>query len=372
MVQYALAGFAAIALELAWFRVLENTIKSVSQTFSVLLAIYLLFLALGTRFGERYGAAKQEKRQRVFLFCQYALYLWSAAAISLLFYALKNEGPFLFLSRYFRRYDPTWEWQIVLFTYGLIPLFLMAVPTFLMGLSFTLSQLLVQDSQEELGRKVGWLQFANILGCVAATWFAPFVGFEKLGTAGLFQAVAILGLVYAVLLARKMPRRALAMVGLIALLAVAVVRIPKNERFWTIFGGLHVPEERYFNENATGISMIKMRKPDEPQATSYCNGMGQSHLPYSEDFIHVRLGVIPSLLHPKPQDVAVIGLGSGGTLFGIGCRKETTNLTCFEVMTNEPRVLRDYAAGLHDVAIPAMLDDPRPDAFPRWPRGAAK
>jgi spermidine synthase len=165
--------------------------------------------------------------------------------------------------------------------------------------------------------------------------------------------------VYAVLLARKLPRRAWAMAGLVAVLAVAVVRIPKNERFWTIFGGLHVPEERYFNENATGISMIKMRKPDEPPATSYCNGMGQSHLPYAEDFIHVRLGVIPSLLHPKPQDVAVIGLGSGGTLFGIGCRKETESLTCFEVMTNEPKVLRDYAAGLHDVAIPTMLDDPR-------------
>lgn len=58
----------------------------------------------------------------------------------------------------------------------------------------------VQDSHEELGRKVGWLQFANIMGCVAATWVALFVGFERLSTAGLFQCVAALGIVYAILL----------------------------------------------------------------------------------------------------------------------------------------------------------------------------
>lgn len=359
LVQYAVAGFAAIALELAWFRVLENTIKSLSQTFSILLAIYLLFLALGTRFGERFARLQHEARARVFLFSQYALYLWTAASVALLFLVLKHQGSFSFLSEYFRRYNPTWEPKIVLSTYGLIPLFLLAVPTFLMGLSFTLSQHLVQDSQEELGRKVGWLQFANILGCVAATWFAPFVGFEHLGTAGLFQAIAVLGLVYAVLLAWRLPRRSLAICVLVGALVLAVGRIPWNSRFWTVFGGLRDSNERFFNENATGISMIKLNHAKKPAGTSFCNGIGQSRVPYARDLIHVRLGVIPSLLHPNPKDVAIIGLGSGGTVFGIGCRPDTTSMVCFEVMTNEPGVLRDYAAAMDDAAPPAMLDDPR-------------
>lgn len=359
MIQYAVAGFAAISFELAWFRVLENTIKSLSQTFSILLAIYLLFLALGTKFAGRFAALKHEARARVFLFTQYMLYLWAAGSVALLFHALKNRGSLLFLSDYFRKYNPTWEFNIVLATYGLIPIFLMAVPTFLMGMSFTLSQYLVQDSQEELGRKVGWLQFANILGCVAATWVAPFVGFDWLGTAGLFQGVAALGIVYAILLGLRLPRRWIAIPVLVGLLVTALVRIPWNDRFWTVLGGMRRPSEHFFNENATGISMIKLRREGEPTAVSYCNGMGQSRLPYEEDLIHVRLGVIPSLLHPNPQEVAVIGLGSGGTLFGIGCRSETTSLTCFEVMTNEPGVLRDYGTAMKDLAVPALLDDPR-------------
>ena len=359
LVQYAVAGFAAIALELAWFRVLENTIKSLSQTFSILLAAYLLFLALGTRFGERFGRLRYESRARVFLFCQYLLYLWTAASVALLFYVLKNDGPLTFISDYFREYKPTWELRIVLVTYGLIPLFLMAVPTFLMGLSFTLSQHLVQDTQEELGRKVGWLQFANIIGCVAATWFAPFIGFEHLGTAGLFKAVTALGLCYAILLAWRFTWRWVALPFLVAILVLAVVRIPGNDRFWTVFGGMSNNQERIFDENATGISMIKLNHARKPAGTSFCNGIGQSKVPYDRDLIHVRLGVIPSLLHPHPEEVAVIGLGSGGTLFGIGCRKATTSMVCFEVMTNEPRVLRNYGSEMGYGVPAAMLDDPR-------------
>ncbi len=359
MIQYAVAGFAAISFELAWFRVLENTIKSLSQTFSILLAIYLLFLALGTRFGERFAKLKHESRARVFLFTQYMLYLWAAGSVAIFFHTLKNRGSLLYLSDYFRKYNPTWDFDIVLATYGLIPIFLMAVPTFLMGMSFTLSQYLVQDSQEELGRKVGWLQFANIIGCVAATWVAPFIGFERLGTAGLFQCVAALGIGYAILLGLRLQKRWIAVPILVGVLVLAIVRIPWNNRFWTVLGGMRQPAEHFFNENATGISMIKLRKVGEPTAISYCNGMGQSRLPYAEDLIHVRLGVIPSLLHPNPREVAVIGLGSGGTLYGIGCRHETESLTCFEVMTNEPGVLRDYGAAMKDKAVPTLLDDPR-------------
>lgn len=359
LAQYAVAGFVAIALELAWFRLLENTIKSVSQTFSVLLAIYLLFLALGTRFGERFADLKHEARKRVFLFSQYMLYLWMAGALSLLFHGLKNGGPLTFLTHYFRKFSPTWDPEIVLSTYVGIPLFLMALPTFLMGLSFTLSQHLVQDSLAELGRKVGWLQFANILGCVAATWFAPFVGFEQLGTSGLFKLVAAFGIVYATLLAWRLPQRWLAVPLLGGLLVLAIVRIPWNNRFWTIFSGLGHPEERYFNENATGISMIKLNEAGKPAGTSFINGFGQSWVPYARDLDHVGLGMVPSLLHSNPRDVAVIGLGSGGTLYGIGCRRDTLNVVCFEVMTNETNVLRDYAVAMHDAAPTVMLDDPR-------------
>jgi len=359
LVQYAIAGFAAIALELAWFRVLENTIKSVSQTFSIILAFYLLFLALGTQFGNRFEKMSHERRARLFLICQYMLYLWMAGAVALLFHNLKLAGPLDFLTNYFREYTQTWDPWIVLATYGIIPAFLMAAPTFLMGMSFTLSQHLVQDSQEELGRKVGWLQFSNIIGCVAATWFVPFVGFDRIGTTGLFQIIALFGVIYAVLLAWRLPWRWVAVVLLLGALGLAVQRIPTNDRFWTVLGGLDHPEERFLNENETGIAMIKLRRMGKPASTFFCNGMGQSRLPFGRDLIHIRLGVIPTLLHPNPKDIAVIGFGAGSTVYGIGCQPDTEHITCFEVMSNQPTVLREFGRKFHVTAVPSLLEDKR-------------
>ena len=51
----------------------------------------------------------------------------------------------------------------------------------------------------------------------------------------------------------------------------------------------------------------------------YVNGVGQSELPYGG--FHTVLGALPVLIHPRPEAVALIGLGSGETLFAAAGRR---------------------------------------------------
>ena len=41
------------------------------------------------------------------------------------------------------------------------------------------------------------------------------------------------------------------------------------------------------------------------------------------------------LLHPKPEEVAVIGLGSGDTVYALGGSPHTRELTCIEIVESD-------------------------------------
>ncbi|MEZ0484503.1 fused MFS/spermidine synthase [Fibrella aquatica] len=361
-VQYALSGFAALSLELIWFRILETLIKSVSVTFAVLLAIYLGSMAIGTAVGTylcRPAAGRtQAWRERAFLIAQVVLYGYTAVSMAL-FISFINRVPALnFLWDYFGSYEPTIGWQISLYIYGAVPLFLLFVPTFLMGLSFSLSQSLIQTAYSEVGRKVGWLQFINIVGSALGAWATTWIGFPTLGTAVLLKGIAVFSLIYLTLL---FMRRYWALMP--TLLAAGVVGgalafIPTNDRFWQVINGVPSASQFLFHENESAVSVIKL-SPDLKTGRVFVNGLGQSEMPFNHDEVHTLLGALPVMIHPNPRQVAVIGLGSAGTVNGMAGRAETKRIDCFEIASNQGLVLADYAAKTGDTAISAVLNDPR-------------
>ncbi|MFZ1692343.1 MAG: fused MFS/spermidine synthase [Flavobacteriales bacterium] len=358
---YAISGFAALSLELIWFRVLETMIKSVALTFSILLAIYLVSMAIGTAVGGRMAATRDMPgRERLFLRAQMLLYGSMAFAFVALLAAIWRTDAFLFLREYLLSYEPDLRPQMLLWTYAIVPLFLMFLPTFLMGLSFSVSQAIVQDRFEEVGRKVGWLQFVNIVGSAAGAWCVTWVGFRTLGTAPMIKAIALIGVVYAAVAFKRHAgerwRAALAALALVVL----VVTLPSNQELWMRLSGMAQKERFICEENESGLSIIKQyEREHELVGVVFANGLGQSFMPYRKDLTHARLGALPVLLHPNPERVAVIGLGSGGTVYSIALRQETSSITCFEIMSNQATALQAYAERVGDTAILHLLGDPR-------------
>ena len=358
MALYGMSGFVALSLEILWFRVVDVAVKPNGFTFGTVLGLYLLGLGLGALAG---GALLPRVRDPLaaFLGCQCALLLYAGLALTLLA-ALPPTAPvYGWFFEYFRAWKgfplgQAWDAGAVFRLYVLLPAFLYGVPTLLMGLSFPILQRAVQADPRTSGRKVGALQAANILGCVAGSLGVGLFGLSRLGTPGSLRVLLAFGCGFAVLGALRTERRAsfaAAAAALVALLAV----LPGRDALWRRLHGV-TSERAFIEEDATGVPVI--RRLEHGWHVSV-NGVPHSSLPYGG--LHTVLGALPVLVHADPREVAVIGLGSGDTAWAAGLRPETRRLRVFEICGPQLTLLRRLSAS-HAPSLEGMrglLADPR-------------
>lgn len=357
--QSFVSGFFAIAFEILWFRILDVTIKSNSMTFSIVLFIFLFFLALGTKFGVWLISNRQFNQPKVFLNVQILLYLYTTGAILILYWLIKDSTYFSFLSGYFGQYDISYQFKILLFTYIIIPFFLMALPTFLMGLSFSITQSIIQDNYSYMGSRLGWMQFLNIIGSILGAISVTFIGLNFLGTPSTVKWIGIIGITYAIIALYVGHINWYRSLAYLALFFFIFFKMPSLTSFWLVFNGISQPEMAIIDEDDSAVSCIKLNKKELNYDFLFFNGLGQSILPFKTDSNHIALGAIPSLLHPKPAKIAIIGLGSGGTLYNAMGRPQTVQVDCFEVISNLPELLKNYAINRNDQVVTGLFNDKR-------------
>jgi spermidine synthase len=357
-VLYALGGFCALSLEIAWFRVLDVALKATAYTFGTLLAVYLACMALGTFAGTQV-VHRLSRPLAAFLLAQAGLLVWAGLALVALVRLPPETAGLAWLFEYWAAPRPfnlgaSGDLPGLLRLYVLFPLFLYGPPTVLMGFSFAVLQRAVQDEPRSSGRKVGVLQAANIAGCVAGALFTGLVLLEHLGLTGTYRLVLSCGLVFVGLgLAAGRGRRAV-FAGLGAALLVLILAMPGQRELWLRVHGTG-DQAALVDEDATGMAALI---PAGDRWSLWVNGRTNSSLPFGG--MHTLLGAAPAVVHPSPRRVAVVGLGSGDTAWAAACRPETQKVTVFELLAPQRRLLSRLAAS--PGALPGLrefLADPR-------------
>jgi predicted membrane-bound spermidine synthase len=236
--------------------------------------------------------------------------------------------------------------------YAVLPILLFFPPTVLMGLSFGFLQRAVHDDPATSGFKVGVLQAANIAGNVAGSVVTGLVLLDWLGTAGTLRLLVVAGIGFvAVGLRHYGLRPSIAVPG--AVLLVLVTAFPGNHAFWSRLHGLD-GQPAIFVEDGSGLAGVV---PEERQGLRVSiNGKGHSNLPFGG--IHSDLGAVPALVHPAPERIAIIGLGSADTAWAAGCRPETETLRVFEIVAPVEDVLRALPKAGYPF-LESFLADPR-------------
>ncbi len=363
---YTLSGFVALSLEVVWFRLVDVAAKSTAFTFGTVLAIYLLGSALGCLLAvaliERF-----ERPLKVFLACQCAILLLASLAVIVLA-RLPPDTPFYdwffaYWGAYkFFPFGRSLDFAHVTRLYLALPLFLFALPTMLMGFSFPALQRAVHDEARTSGRKVGALQAANIVGCVAGSLLVGLVSLQVLGTAWTLRLLPMPGLAFAAVGWRYCGRGF--GVAALALLAAALA-LPDGGALWRRLHGVPADDRlALFEEDATGV----VAAIPEPSGRwrLHVNGKGNSWFPYGG--VHTVLGALPAVIHPAPRAIGIIGLGSGDTVWAAACRTQTESVTVFEISSPQPRLLRrlferrpfgGLSELLHDRRIAVRLNDGR-------------
>jgi predicted membrane-bound spermidine synthase len=342
---YMLSGFLALSLEIAWFRAIGVIAKATAFTFGTLLAVYLGGLGLGSSVGSVF-AGRVRRPAMAFLLVQTAIGIYVGLSLILLLSNLDTPA-LAWLQRYLGQYDPLdlsrslleGRPELLMLYLG-IPVALIGPPTLLMGISFPLLQKVAQTDFDRLGSRVGTLMLANIVGSTLGAILTGWWGLRYLGTAGTLKAAVatcgVFGLIGLRLSFREPTRRwasALTCTTAVLVAGTLVAAMPATRKLWA---GLHsISTTRIlFNEDETGLSLVKLPSTTfDDGAEVFVNGLGQSWLPYGD--IHTALGALPAFLHPDPRDAAVIGLGSGDTVFGLAGRREIARITCIEIVRSQ-------------------------------------
>ena len=243
--------------------------------------------------------------------------------------------------------------------HGALPVLVIGPATFLMGLGFPLLQKAAQTDATGVGRRIGALQAANIGGCMAGAASVGLVLLPWCGSAGTLRLLVALSSGFALLAVLLMLRRrwlGLAVSGVA--FAVSVAIMPGQASLWAQVHG--TTEDRiHFAEDGSGLALLKQPSPTGPGGATmvYVNGIGQSWIPFGG--VHSLLGALPVLLHPAPESIAIIGLGSADTLYAMQSRHETRTIVSMEIIGTQLETLRRYADENHEPALRNALDDPR-------------
>jgi predicted membrane-bound spermidine synthase len=380
---YALSGAIALSLEIAWFRALGVLLKSTSFTFGTLLGIYLVGVGGGSVVGARAVARGVERPAARFLGLQCAIALYAAFSLAILVGVIDQLPSLRSIWLYLQQgepvrvaaaidvlaRDPFGVWTSRLpaaafarhfaVLYFVLPAALVLPATFLMGLSFPYLQRAVQTDARFLGRRVGWLQTANIAGSLLGSLLTGFVLLPLAGTTGTFRALAAAAGIFVALRLRAVPgpRARLSSLALGGVVLVAVAVLPAPAVLWGKLHGAR-PDRILAAEDAAGLSLILPRRGGEHAVMA--GGLSLSEVPYGAyEGVHTLLGALPVLLHPDPRRVAVIGLGSGDTSYAAGARSETEEVVTIEIIGSQLDVLRAFQKRPGYPGLDVLFSDPR-------------
>ncbi len=345
MIGFAVSGFAALTYEVAWIRILLMIIGSSVYAFSIMLATFLLGLALGSFI---FSVVARRKTVNLLWFGVAELAIGLIAILTL---PIFGKMPFYFVSLFERLGH---NYVALEFGKFLLCSLVMIVPTILLGSLFPMVTQICTRDYSELGRKVGTVYSVNTLGNIGGSFAAGFILIPHLGMQNtvIFAAILNVAVGCAVLLAAQTarPKFRVAIAAASAVVAVACVfAIPSWDKM-VITSGPSVYAARYAEDEGhdrklsisgageellyyeEGIeATVTVRK--RPQTgTTVLAISGKVDASNSGDmYTQLMVGHIPLLLSPNPETALVIGLGSGVTL-GVAALYPLKKIDCVELI----------------------------------------
>jgi spermidine synthase len=314
----ALTGFAAMGMEIVWFRHFTMLLGGFRAVFSLLLAVILTGIGVGSLAG---GLLHRWTRRpaEAFIVAQ-ALFVVStlaglgAANVRTIDVAADRAG----------------STALAEFWFNVNPILLeVAIPALLMGVTFPLANALIQRAEQAVGRRAGLLYLANTAGAVCGSLAAglmllPWYGLQSSATVMMVVAVAAVVPLYLALrrLASAAGTPGPNALGLSHAAAGLSLAVGAGALAWWLFlptdyisrRALSLPERDRLLTITDGLTeVIAVTERPGLGRTLMTNGHAMSSTqPLSQRYMR-SLAHIPLLSMDNPETVLVIGFGVGNT-----------------------------------------------------------
>lgn len=309
------SGVLALAAETAWIKMFTQVLQNSVYSFSIVLVVFLLSLAIGGAFAH-FLVKRSFKIQNVIFFLLFLSTL------------LVGSTPWVFdymtngLS-YIRITD---SWTGYLYSIFFLGLGVIGLPAIVLGTLFP--YLIKSNSIFQLipGKFIGRMVFLNSLGSAVGPILLGFVLIELVGVWVSIKAIALgYGLLVIYFLkssgntytSRKMTVSAIAAITVLFFSSPQIVRLSASEELLGAW------------QSADGIvTVVKSDSNiDMRLNNTYILGDAQSAL------VEQMQANIPLLIHPKPEQVLFLGMGTGITA-GAALNHDVKQITVAEIVAD--------------------------------------
>lgn len=390
----ALSGMSALASEVVWTRLLGLSLGQTTYTFSLILAVFLFGLGIGSSAGS-FIARNATKARAALGWCQFLL----VGALGWAAWSVNAAMPYWPI-------NPTLNTTFsVMFQVDLVKALWMVLPgAILWGASFPIALAAVSRKGQDPGRLVGTVYAANTVGAivgslVASLWLIAAIGTQQ------GQRVLIAMAAVAAVLMLALPLKDDGRVGVSATgagFAVAIVAFA----LWVGSTVIPVPallvgygrfsSPRYNNHGewiyvGEGMNSSMAVSKLYNGVLNYHNaGKVQASSEPQDMRLQRMLGHLTTLVPKNPRRVLVIGCGAGVTAGAVSIDPMVEHQTIAEIEPLVPRVVSQYFGNenFHVVDNPKVhvqIDDARhfvlttkekfdaitSDPFDPWVKGAA-
>jgi spermidine synthase len=359
-VTIALSGASALAAEVIWTRLLSLMLGATVYTFSIILAVFLIGLGIGSGLGSLLSRTTTSPRL-LLAGCQLLL----GAAIVWTAYILATSLPYWPINTYLTQ-SPWHLFQLDLLrcAWALLP------ATCLWGASFPLALAASAGQGQDPGRLVGTVYAANTIGAIVGAIGASLFLVHSLGTdraqrlligiCGLAAVCALLPYLWA---ARNRLHVAGASV-ILAIIAGTTTFVVTEESLpsmpWELIAfGRSLPitnqAEWGYVYHGEGMNSSVAVTTRGFVRNFHVSGKVEASSDPTDMKLQRMLGHIPALLHPQPRSVLIVGCGAGVTA---GCFVVHPDIERIVICDIEPlvpqKIAPHFAAENHNV-----VNDPR-------------
>ena len=381
----ALSGSTALGAEVVWTRNLSLLLGGTVYTFSIILAVFLTGLGIGSGIGS--VVSRHSVRPRLALgICQLLL----MGAIAWAAYALAESLPYWPIDPSLSR-NPWISFQLDLMRC----VWAVLAGAILWGASFPLALASVASSGQEPGRMVGGVYAANTIGAIVGSLAFSMILIPWLGTRGSQRAmiglsgVSVLLLLAATIWTRWTHRpRAFAREELVngeaqpatagwpawaALAIVPMLAVPLAWSVPAIPAGLiaygrylasrtTLPEAIYVGEGMN--STIAVTLLDADIVSFHVCGKVEASTEPADMRLQRMLGHLSALLHPRPRSILVVGCGAGVTAGTFVLHPDVERIVLCEIEPLIPKTAAGFFSKenynvLHDPRVEVVYDDAR-------------
>jgi hypothetical protein len=348
-----LSGYIIVALEIVWVRLMGQVGQYHAYLFPTVLGVFLLADGLGMAVAARMVRRMRDPRPAFFI-TQSAGFALAVLLILGLYWALPHApiNPHVSADVMRLRGDG-------LVTTVVLTVLVVAPPSFLIGMTFPFVQRAVQQDLASVGARVGWVQLANILGNAAGSVGTGIVTFHLLGTAGTLKLLAVLSTLLVLGWLWKAGRGRRPEMALAVACGAAAVVLPSNAQLWSRLHAEREGQRVAWAEDRSGVAFFRddATSPDQPHGPFFIQGFSQGRIPFLP--IHQFLGAVGPLIHPDPQRVLCIGIGSGGTPWAAGVSPLTREVRAIELVGPVLTALEELGERHPQGPIAEMFRSPR-------------